>query len=367
MPAGTATPRRVHATADRRQRRHSTWATSPRALNRWLVGLLALVLAACGPDPDAPEVRVRVPPGASFRMVTDSLALHGVVSQPTLFRVYARLSKADRQVKPGTYAFRRGERWSRLLEDLRAGRFLTVRVVIPEGWDLRRIAPILAQATGLQPDSILAVLQDPETATRHGVPGPTLEGYLYPATYTIPLDLPLEAIIAQLVARYEQVWTPERLARADSLGMTEREVVTLASIVEKEARRREEMPLIAAVFHNRLEIGYPLQADPTIQYALGTHQSRLLYEHIEKVADHPYSTYHRPGLPPGPIGSPSSLAIDATLWPADADYLYFVAARDGSHVFTRTLDEHNRARAAVQRGMTPTASVPAAAAGADGQ
>src|SRR5690606_19634474 len=121
------------------------------------------------------------------------------------------------------------------------------------------------------------------------------------------------------------------------------------SIVEKEARIASEMPTIAAVYHNRLRIGYPLQADPTVQYALGGHRERLLYADIDSVADNPYNTYRNAGLPPGPIASPSARAIDATLNPADVDYLHLVARPDGSHVFTRSLEEHNRAKAAIRR------------------
>jgi len=315
-------------------------------------GLSAFALTACGtPDEDAPPVRVQVRPGASFAEVTDSLESKGLVRFPTLFRVYARLRGADVRVKPGTYAFRPGSGWTQILDDLRVGRILTVRLVIPEGWDLRRMAPRFAEISGLPQDSVLALISDPTLAERLGVPGPTLEGYLFPATYTLPADAPLDTLLNRLVAQYRLVWTPERRSRADSLGMSEREVITLASIIEKEAKLREEMPLISAVYHNRLRIGYPLQADPTVQYALGQHQSRLLYAHIDSVADNPYNTYRHPGLPPGPIGSPGIHAIDAALYPADVDYLYFVARPDGSHVFTRSLEEHNRARAAIRRGQ----------------
>jgi UPF0755 protein len=308
-------------------------------------------LAACRGEGQGFPVRIRVPRGASFAQVADSLAARGIIEQPAfLFRLYARIRGADHQVKPGTYAFRPGAGWDRILDDLRLGRVLTVRVVIPEGWDLRAIAPRLANVTGLPADSILAALSDTARARIFGVPGPTLEGYLYPATYTLPVDMPLDTIIARMVARYQQIWTPARRARADSLGLSEREVVTLASIIEKEAKRRDEMPLISAVYHNRLRIGYFLQADPTVQYALGRHQARLLYPHIDSVADNPYNTYRHPGLPPGPIASPSVLAIDAALYPADVDYLYFVARPDGSHVFTRSLADHNRVKNAIRRG-----------------
>ena len=325
----------------------------------WPRRLMPLVLcaalgasAACdrGIQQEGEPVRVRVPPGASFAEVTDSLAAKKIIQAPFLFRLYARVLGVDDEVKPGTYAFRPGTGWKSLLEDLRLGRILTYRLVIPEGWDLQRIAPRLASLTGMPAESVLAALADTAQAARFGVPGPTLEGYLYPATYTFPVDAPLDSVLASMVSVYKAMWTPDRRARADSLGLSEREVVTLASIIEKEAKVPEEMPLISAVYHNRLRIGYPLQADPTVQYALGAHRARLLNAHIDSVADHPYNTYRRQGLPPGPIASPSANALNAALYPADVDYLYFVARPDGRHIFTRSLAEHNRAKAAVRRG-----------------
>ena len=326
--------------------------TAARRLRTILTAcVLAVCAASCGGEPpqDAEPLRVRIPAGASFAEVTDSLASKGLVRAPFFFRLYARIRGVDDEVKPGTYGFRPGTGWNELLEDLRVGRVLTFRLVIPEGWDLQRIAARLANLTGAPADSVLALLTDTAQSTRFGVPGPTLEGYLYPATYTFPVDEPLDSVIAKLVSVYKGVWTPQRRARADSIGMSEREVVTLASIIEKEARIRSEMPLISAVYHNRLRIGYPLQADPTVQYALGRHRARLLYADIDSVADHPYNTYRNPGLPPGPIASPSVAAIEAALYPADVDYLYFVARPDGSHVFTRSLAEHNRAKIEVRR------------------
>lgn len=314
----------------------------------WCI-LIAALVAACGGQGEGEPVRVHVPAGASFGQVTDSLASRDIIKTPALFKLYARARSATGSVKPGTYAFQRGTAWSQILEDLSGGRVLTARVVIPEAWDFRGIAPRIAAATGLEEDSIILVLTDTAVARRMDVPGPTLEGYLYPATYTFPVAAPLDTILAQMVAVYKRVWTPERRARADSIGLDEREVVTLASIIEKEARQRDEMPTISAVYHNRLRRGQRLEADPTVQYALGEHQNRLLYAHIDSVAGNPYNTYRHAGLPPGPIGSPSSMGIDAALNPADVDYLFFVARPDGSHVFTRTFAEHTRARAMVRR------------------
>lgn len=327
---------------------------------RLAVFLFIGLMTACGSgEGEGEPIRVHVPVGASFGQVTDSLSSRDIINTAPLFKLYARAKGATSSIKPGTYAFKRGASWSRILADLQGGNVLTARIVIPEAWDLRGIAPRIAEATGLPEDSILRVMADTATANRLGVPGPTLEGYLYPATYTFPLQAPLDTILSQMVATYNRVWTPERRARADSMGLSEREVVTLASIIEKEARRREEMPMISAVYHNRLDRGYRLEADPTVQYALGTHQQRLLYAHIDSVADNPYNTYRITGLPPGPIGSPSQMGIDAALAPADADYFFFVARPDGTHIFTRTLDEHNRAKASVRR-MQGAASTPAA-------
>lgn len=321
-----------------------------------MAGLAVLILAGCGGG-DGTAVRVHVPQGASFGEVTDSLVAGDVIGTPPIFKVYARVTGAATRVRPGTYEFQRGQDWGSILDKLEAGDVLTARVVVPEAWDLARIAPRIAAATGAREDSVLALLMDTAAATRWEVPGPTLEGYLYPATYTVPVEAPVASVVDAMVRRYKAVWTPERRARADSLGMSEREVVSLASIVEWEAKVADEMPRIAAVYHNRLRIGYPLQADPTVQYALGEHQARLLYAHIDSVADHPYNTYRIRGLPPGPIASPSVRGIDATLRPAADSALYFVARPDGTHVFTRSLEEHNRARAAIRRAQqaaTPT-------------
>jgi UPF0755 protein len=317
-------------------------------MRRLLPLTLALGLAACGPGAEDSMQRVHVPTGAPFRAVADSLADRGIVRSATLFRLYARFTGTD-NVQAGTYEFREGERWSTILDDLNAGRIAADRLVVPEGWDIARIGPVLARIVDQEPDSIIAYMLDTASAARFQVPGPNLEGYIYPATYVIPAGAPLDSIIAHMVRRYRTVWSPERRALAEAAGFSEREVVTLASIVEKEARVRDEMPLMAAVFRNRLEIGYPLQADPTVQYALGEHQNRLLYAHIDQVADHPYNTYTQRGIPPGPIGSPSVRAIDAILHPADVNYLYFVARPDGTHVFNRHLEDHNRARVQIRR------------------
>lgn len=309
----------------------------------------ALMISGCSGDEGPPE-RFVVPTGASLDAVADTLAAHEVIGFPGLFTLYARLKGNATRIKAGTYELPPGTGWSEALETLVVGRVVTVAVTIPEGWTVRQIAGRLAPLTDVEADSAAARLLDPALADSLGVPGPTLEGYLFPETYRFAEDLPLVEMAEEMVERYEAVWTPERRTALEDLEMTERELVTLASIVQAEARWEEEMPMISAVYHNRLRRGMRLQADPTVQYALESRQRRLLFSHIDEVADDPYNTYTHDGLPPGPIGAPGTAAIDAALNPADVRYLYFVAREDGHHIFSRSLQEHNQAIRDLRRG-----------------
>jgi len=299
--------------------------------------------------PEGPPVEFTVPSGATFREVVDTLQARGVVTKPRLFRAYARLKGLDREVRSGDYAFTRPIPWSRILRDLTEGRVLTVALTIPEGFTLKQMAPRIASITGLEEDSVLAELTATSAAFDWKVPGPGFEGYLFPDTYRFASGVPLREVLGAMVTRYHEVWTPERIALREAQGLTEGELVTLASIVQAEARLREEMPTIASVYHNRLDRGNLLQADPTVLYALGGPRARLLYAAMDSVADHPYNTYTHPGLPPGPIGAPGLAALDAALSPAETDYYYFVAHPDGTHIFSRTLAQHNRAVAETRR------------------
>lgn len=313
-----------------------------------VVVLIALALALAR-GPTGEPIHVTVPRGATLREIADSLAAHEIIRWPQGFRSYVRLVGADDDLQAGVYALRPGEGWRRTLRRMVEGDVVTVAITVPEGSTTRLIADRLAPVVGLPRDSIRAVLLDTASAVRFRVPGPTLEGYLYPETYRFALGLPLGEALAAIVSRYREVWTPERRARADSLGWSEQEVVSLASIIEAEALRAEELPLISAVYHNRLRRGMRLQADPTVQYTLPERKRRLLYRDIEATKDNPYNTYHHRGLPPGPIGSPSADAVDAALNPAPVPHLYFVARPDGSHVFSNTLRQHINAKNRIAR------------------
>lgn len=305
-------------------------------------------------------MEVTIPRGATLREIADSLSRYEVIRWSRGFRWYVTWRGLDDEIKAGTYRLRRGLGWGRTLDMLRRGEVVTIPVTVPEGWTAREIAERLAPALGIPADSIRALLLDTASARAFGVPGPTLEGYLYPETYRIARGVPPQEAIGAIVARYRKAWTPERRARADSLALSEREAVTLASIIEAEARFPEERAMISAVFHNRLRAGMPLEADPTVQYLLPQRKARLLYEDIERTKASLYNTYHHPGLPPGPINSPGEAALDAALEPAGVPYLYFVAKPDGSHVFSETLRQHINAKNRIAREIRDSSREPAA-------
>lgn len=317
---------------------------------RIVAGCLAIVLVAvltgCGGVPRRP-VRVTVPPGASLRIAADSLARTGVICSARLFRLYALLRRDDRDIKPGTYLLRRGTGYSGALEAIRGGHGLVHSVTIPEGFALGQIIPLFAAKLSIPSDSLEAAVRDTAFLEQLDIPTATVEGYVFPDTYLFPDQTGARAAIGTTIRRFEQVWQPSWTARLDTIGLSRHDVMTLASIVEKEARLPEERPAIAAVYMNRLRDHMLLQADPTVQYALGVHQSRVLYKHLE--VESAYNTYKHAGLPPGPIASPGRASILAALYPAHVPYRYFVALPDGHHEFRSDYAGHEEARRMARR------------------
>lgn len=359
--------------------RGSTWPGGARgAVRRARAVVAATTIAAaaagCASREGKAPVRVVVPRGATFRAAADSLAARGVVRSPLLFRLYATWAGHDRGIKPGTYLLRPGASYGSLVDALVNGRGLVHVVTVVEGWELRQIAPQLARSLGVPRESVEVAVRDTALLRRLDVPTPTLEGYLFPATYAFPDGTTARGAVDQMVARFEQAWCPEWNSRLQTLALTRHDAVTLASIVEREAVRPEERPAIAAVYYNRLRKGMRLEADPTIQYALGRHTTRVLYRDLD--VDSPYNTYRRTGLPPGPIGSPGAPSLAAAVNPAQVPYLFFVAQPDGHHEFRTTFAEHLKAvrearalteAAAAQATGGVTAKTPAAGGRAPGR
>ncbi|AEB11352.1 endolytic transglycosylase MltG [Marinithermus hydrothermalis] len=313
----------------------------PRGRRLWVAGLAAAVfllgLGALGYGyfllgPTGVTAVVRIPRGAGAYQVAEVLEAAGLVRDATAFALYARATGKAGALRSGVYRLE-GRGVPQLLEDL-SGRQapLAARLTFPEGWRAVEYAARL-EANGFDGRAYLERVRDPPAElTPEYVEGPTLEGYLFPATYTIPLDATPEEILRMMLERFEQELTPERRARLAELGLSVHAWVTLASIVQAEAGSVEEMPYIAGVFLNRLDAGLPLQSDPTVAYALGKRLPELDRFAGDFEVDSPYNTYKRVGLPPGPINNPGRAALEAVLnakrfSPAGKPYLFFFHAR----------------------------------------
>lgn len=325
-------------------------------MNKLLLLVLLLVCAAAGAgawvymrvgEPyrgyEGTEQLIEVPAGTGSRSIGDRLVAAGVVRDALSFRVGLYLSGQGRRLQAGEYRFDRAMTPMQVIDKLARGDVYVVTITFPEGLTVAEMATIFeTQKLGPAAEFVEAA-GDPSPIKTLDPEARDLEGYLFPETYPLPRNTPASRLIRQMTARFERVMTQDLRRAAEAKGLTVRQAVTLASIVEKEASRQEERPLVAAVYANRLRIGMPLQADPTVIFGLqraGRYTGNLRREDLE--FDSPYNTYRYPGLPPGPIASPGRAAIEAALNPAAVDYLYFVSRNDGSHEFARTLDEHNR-------------------------
>jgi UPF0755 protein len=295
-----------------------------------------------------PARRVFIPRRSSLAAAAESLAAHQVIAHPRWFALYARLKRLDRKLQPGIYVFAAQTQWSEVLRRLATASATEYRLTIAEGLNLGEIAAEVEAQVGMPAASLLAAARDPRLIAEIGLGAGSLEGYLFPETYRVAFDVTPPQLLRRLADQFGAVWDSlaQRPARLP-LPLARHEVVTLASIVEKEVRFDDERAIVAAVYFNRLRRRMPLEADPTVVYALGRRVPRLLFEHLE--VNSPYNTYRRPGLPPGPIASPGRASLEAVLWPAQVPYLFFVARPDGRHIFSRTWREHSAAKAEAAR------------------
>jgi len=274
------------------------------------------------------EIDVRA--GSNARGIANRLQTEGLIRSQLPFIIWTKIRGADGNLKIGRYRFSYGRSAWWLVDDLVNGRTQKVRLIIPEGFASWQIASRLEAHEICQADDFKKLVKEKK-----------LEGYLFPATYRFNIGMSAETVVQLLSEQFEQIWTPEMESRAQEWGMSQQQVVTLASIVEREVKVPEELPLVSAVYHNRLKKKMRLEADPTVQYALGYWKKRLLFSDLKKTKS-PYNTYLHKGLPPGPICNPGVGALKAVLWPADSDFLFFVAGKDGRHVFSISYQEHKK-------------------------
>ncbi len=299
------------------------------------------------PSPIAAPRRIEIPEGATMRRAAEILHREGLVTNDALFVLLGRWTRTHRSIMPGEYALHTRMLPMEILDRLIKGQVIEYDVTIPEGATAEQISRLLEEQRLVAGQRFLALVRDPQFARALGVEADGLEGYLLPDTYRFTKRMGTEGIIRILVGAFGRVYTPALDQRTRELGLTRHQVVTMASMVEKETGLERERPLIAAVFHNRLRIGMPLQSDPTVIYALPRFTGTL--RRADLAVDSPYNTYRQRGLPPGPIANPGRASLLAVLDPAQTPALYFVSKNDGSHAFSRTLGQHNRAVARYQR------------------
>ncbi len=284
---------------------------------------------------------IDIPEGASFGEATALLHQEGLLTKPLYFNLLGKWTRSEKNIKPGEYAFHTAMRPMELLEMLVRGKILQHPVTIPEGATSAQIGNALEEARLLSAEVFLKVVQDPLLLKEFGIEGETMEGYLFPDTYYFAKRTPPFEIVKRMVVQFQTVYNESLRKRADALGMTQREVVTLASIIEEETASPPERPLISAVFHNRLKKKMRLQSDPTVIFSMTDFNGNLTKKNLQVPS--PYNTYRFGGLPPGPISNPGRESLYAALFPADVDYLYFVSRNDGTHFFSATLRDHNNA------------------------
>ncbi len=310
----------------------------------WLAWQVLTPATALG---GAPRV-VEVPTHASVLSIAASLGRAEVIRSPTGFVLLSLARGSARRLQAGEYEVERGATTLEVLRLLESGRIKRHPVLHPEGATVAELARALEAARLARAADVLRLARDPAFLKSLGVDAPSLEGYLFPDTYQFVRGMTPEEMLTRMVQRLRGKLDPDIVARARARGLGVHQLLTLASIIEREAAMRGEMRLISAVFWNRLKLDMPLQADPTVQYAVG--KERRALSRADLLSDNPYNTYRRPGLPPGPIASPGLGAIEAAVDPAPVKYLYFVAMADRRHYFSTTAAQHN---AAVARYRLP--------------
>lgn len=299
------------------------------------------------------ELLFTVPKGVSTAWVAAELHHRGIIRSPGVFCFYGYLHNFDKRIVSGTYRLSSDMPVPAIFELLTRGGQVRLRFTIPEGLTLNEIALRLERQGIVRREDFLRAAAEGRFAypfLPKGLKGPTrLEGYLFPDTYEVFPGISAAAVIDLMLRRFATVTEEINLAAgAARQGLSLHQAVTLASLVEREAKLATERPLIAGVLYNRLRRGMPLQVDATVEYALGEHRERILYRDLEVAS--PYNTYRVRGLPPGPIAAPGKASLLAVIYPQQTDYLYYVAKPDGSHAFARTLAEHNANKHRYQPG-----------------
>lgn len=307
-----------------------------------------LIWAGKPADVEHSAKTVTVESGQRFHAFSEMLHKKGIINHPTKFRWFGRINGYDKRIKAGEYIFSSTMTPKKIFEIIVTGKIHLRRLTIPEGYNLRQVARAVAKAGFGTDADFLKTATDADLAHAKGIDGQTFEGYLFPDTYYFPKNTTPEKIISTMVKRFRSVFKPEWEHRAEALGFTVHQVVTLASIIEKEAGIADERSIISSVFHNRLSKKMRLESDPTVIYGIKDFDGNLTRKHLAELT--PYNTYRVTGLPPGPISNTGSKAIEAALYPRDTQFIFFVSKKDNTHQFSTNFKDHNKAVRKYQLG-----------------
>jgi UPF0755 protein len=287
------------------------------------------------------EAGVKISKGESVSEMASKLHSAEIIGSKFWFRVYAKITQADRKIKAGYYVLRKPSSIREVLKKMILGETSDIKVTIPEGFTLKEIGDLLSEKVGVDTGEFFSLAYDTAYIHKFKINASSLEGYLFPETYLIPYGASAKEIIPRFVNEFFSVFTDSLQKRATKMSFSPEKIVTLASLVEKETSCDSEKPVISGVYYKRLKKGMLLQCDPTVQYVLTSHKTDLSYKDLK--VDSKYNTYLYKGLPPGPICSPGKKSIYAALWPQDTPYLYFVS-QGKTHIFSKNNKEHNIAK-----------------------
>lgn len=299
-------------------------------------------------DPGARPKTVMVQPGQGLKAIAQNLENESIISKGIYFALYAKFKKQGEKIKAGEYLLSASQSPEEILDMLVKGKVKLYRITIPEGFSIKEISTLVKEENLCDADTFLALCHDPLFIKSLGVDALSLEGYLFPDTYIFTRQNTCKDIVSTMIRRFQAVFTPEMEKQAMALGFSAHEMVTLASIIEKETGQASERPVISSVFHNRLKKNMRLESDPTVIYGIKDFDGDITKNHLQ--AKTPYNTYQIFGLPPGPIASPGLMSLQAALNPSRTGYLYFVSKKDSTHHFSETFQEHERAVRRYQLG-----------------
>ena len=300
------------------------------------------------PNATPVERTIVVQPGLKFKALSTLLYQKGMILHPLKFRLFARIKGYDKRIKAGEYMLSSAMTPKKILETMVEGKVLLHRLTIPEGFNLSQIARAVETAGFASEADFLKAATDPDFVHDKGIDAQTFEGYLFPDTYYFPKGVTPEDIISTMVKRFRSAFKPKWEEQAKNLGLTIHQVITLASIIEKETSDSAERPVISSVFHNRLKRNMRLESDPTVIYGIEDYNGNITRKDLESPT--PYNTYTVKGLPPGPISNTGAKAIEAALYPADTEFLFFVSRNDRTHHFSTNFKDHNQAVRKYQLG-----------------